>query len=185
MTDLASPAVMVSSRSAENRRDIGIKRRYAAERRFRAYGISAIAIGLFFLAVLLWSVVSKGYTAFQQTTITLPIEFSEKVIDPKNERATDPKRLQTVNYPVLVRDALVKQLGIDPKKRPLVKQASDMRQLGGETLFLSGTEMQLGRAEAIGDTAKVLSRYVDAIMSGVTIICRNNLSAFGGSRRLA
>ena len=39
-----------------------------------------------------------------------------------------------------------------------------MRQLGGETLFLSGTEMQLGRAETIGDTAKVLSRYVDAIM---------------------
>jgi ornithine carbamoyltransferase len=43
-----------------------------------------------------------------------------------------------------------------------------MRQLGGETLFLSGTEMQLGRAETIGDTAKVLSRYVDAIMIRTT-----------------
>ena len=39
-----------------------------------------------------------------------------------------------------------------------------MRQLGGETLLLRGEEMQLGRGETIGDTARVLSRYVDAIM---------------------
>ncbi|MDK1384234.1 phosphate ABC transporter permease PstA [Sinorhizobium sp. 8-89] len=126
MTDLASPTVRVSTRPAETRRDIGIKRRYAAERRFRAYGISAIVLGLFFLAVLVTTVVSKGYTAFLQTTITLPIEFSEKVIDPKNERATDAKQLMTANYPLLVRDALVKQLGLDATKRPLVKQATDM-----------------------------------------------------------
>ncbi len=126
MTEFASPTARVSTRPAASRRDIGIKRRYAAERRFRAFGFGAIAIGLFFLAVLLWSVVSKGYTAFQQTTITLPIEFSEKVIDPKNERATDPKQLFTANYPLLVREALVKQLGLDPAKRPLVKQATDM-----------------------------------------------------------
>jgi ornithine carbamoyltransferase len=43
-----------------------------------------------------------------------------------------------------------------------------MRQLGGETLVLSGTDMQLGRAETIADTAKVLSRYVDAIMIRTT-----------------
>ena len=108
------------------RRDIGIKRRYAAERRFRAYGVAAILIGLFFLFVLLWTVVSKGYTAFQQTTITLPIEFSEKVIDPKNERAANPAKLMSANYPLLVRDALVKVLGIDPANRAEVKKATDM-----------------------------------------------------------
>jgi ornithine carbamoyltransferase len=39
-----------------------------------------------------------------------------------------------------------------------------MRQLGGSTIVLSGKEMQLGRGETVADTARVLSRYVDAIM---------------------
>ena len=39
-----------------------------------------------------------------------------------------------------------------------------MRELGGETLMLTGAEMQLGRGETIADTARVLSRYVDAMM---------------------
>ena len=39
-----------------------------------------------------------------------------------------------------------------------------MRELGGETIMLTGAEMQLGRGETIGDTARVLSRYVDAIV---------------------
>ena len=55
-----------------------------------------------------------------------------------------------------------------PSTRTRVSFDVGMRQLGGETLFLSGTEMQLGRAETIGDTAKVLSRYVDAIMIRTT-----------------
>jgi ornithine carbamoyltransferase len=39
-----------------------------------------------------------------------------------------------------------------------------MRQLGGESITLIGQDMQLGRGETIADTARVLSRYVDAIM---------------------
>ena len=39
-----------------------------------------------------------------------------------------------------------------------------MRQLGGETIVMDGGSMQLGRGETIADTARVLSRYVDAIM---------------------
>ncbi|MCA0256366.1 MAG: ornithine carbamoyltransferase [Proteobacteria bacterium] len=55
-----------------------------------------------------------------------------------------------------------------PSTRTRVSFDVGMRQLGGETLFLSGTEMQLGRAETIADTARVLSRYVDAIMIRTT-----------------
>jgi ornithine carbamoyltransferase len=43
-----------------------------------------------------------------------------------------------------------------------------MRQLGGQTIVLSNTEMQLGRGETVADTARVLSRYVDAIMIRTT-----------------
>jgi ornithine carbamoyltransferase len=39
-----------------------------------------------------------------------------------------------------------------------------MRQLGGGALMLTGSEMQLAREETIADTARVLSRYVDAVM---------------------
>ena len=39
-----------------------------------------------------------------------------------------------------------------------------MRQLGGETIMMSGQELQLAREETISDTARVLSRYVDAVM---------------------
>ncbi len=39
-----------------------------------------------------------------------------------------------------------------------------MRQLGGTTLMLTGNEMQLAREETIADTARVISRYVDAVM---------------------
>ncbi|MCJ2057891.1 ornithine carbamoyltransferase [Methylobacterium sp. J-048] len=51
-----------------------------------------------------------------------------------------------------------------PSTRTRVSFDVAMRELGGETLMLTGSEMQLGRGETIGDTAKVLSRFVDAIM---------------------
>lgn len=55
-----------------------------------------------------------------------------------------------------------------PSTRTRVSFDVGMRQLGGETIFLSGSEMQLGRSETIADTAKVLSRYVDIIMIRTT-----------------
>src|SRR5215469_15995895 len=39
-----------------------------------------------------------------------------------------------------------------------------MRQLGGGAIMMTGSEMQLAREETIADTARVLSRYVDAVM---------------------
>jgi len=51
-----------------------------------------------------------------------------------------------------------------PSTRTRVSFDVGVRQLGGETMVLSGTDMQLGHGETIADTARVLSRYVDLIM---------------------
>jgi ornithine carbamoyltransferase len=51
-----------------------------------------------------------------------------------------------------------------PSTRTRVSFDVGMRQLGGESILLTGQEMQLGRGETIADTARVLSRYVDVIM---------------------
>lgn len=51
-----------------------------------------------------------------------------------------------------------------PSTRTRVSFDVGVRQMGGETLVLTGSEMQLGHGETIADTAQVLSRYVDLIM---------------------
>ena len=51
-----------------------------------------------------------------------------------------------------------------PSTRTRVSFDVGVRQMGGETMVLSGSDMQLGHGETIADTARVLSRYVDLIM---------------------
>ena len=51
-----------------------------------------------------------------------------------------------------------------PSTRTRVSFDLGVRQMGGQTMVLSGSEMQLGHGETIADTARVLSRYVDMIM---------------------
>ena len=51
-----------------------------------------------------------------------------------------------------------------PSTRTRISFDVGVRQMGGQTMVLSGADMQLGHGETIGDTARVLSRYVDLIM---------------------
>jgi ornithine carbamoyltransferase len=51
-----------------------------------------------------------------------------------------------------------------PSTRTRVSFDVGVRQMGGQTLVLTGSEMQLGQGESVADTARVLSRYVDLIM---------------------
>ncbi|KRA96801.1 ornithine carbamoyltransferase [Devosia sp. Root685] len=73
-------------------------------------------------------------------------------------------RLRDGDRPQLLKDKVLAMIFERQSTRTRVSFDVGMRQLGGETIMLSGQEMQLSREETLSDTAKVLSRYVDAIM---------------------
>ncbi|WP_336278829.1 phosphate ABC transporter permease PstA [Bartonella sp. CB175] len=135
-----------------NRRNIGLKRRYWAERRFRAYGLIAIFIGLFFLFSLFWSVISQGYPAFFQSKMTLSVYLDEEVIDPSGQRKINPQVLITANYPLLVRNALVKRLDLDKNDQTLLR---DVNRMFSSSVRVQLREMVTKNPKLIGTTQKV------------------------------
>ncbi|MDB5621512.1 MAG: argF [Devosia sp.] len=74
------------------------------------------------------------------------------------------ERLKQGDRPQLLKDKVLAMIFERQSTRTRVSFDVGMRQLGGETLMLSGQEMQLSREETLQDTARVMSRYVDAIM---------------------
>ena len=91
--------------------DARTKRRNAAEKRFKTYGLGAIVIAMVALVVLLTSVVVNGSGAFRQTYITLDIPLPEDRLDKSGVR--DPEvmaKVTTIGYAPVLRDALVQTI---------------------------------------------------------------------------
>jgi len=80
----------------------------------------------------------------------------------KTARAGLPKLTPDAEQPLANR--IVALIFEKPSTRTRISFDVGIRQMGGETMVLSGAEMQLGHGETVADTARVLSRYVDAIM---------------------
>ncbi len=99
-----APNMNGSPRNASEAVAKSLKRRYAAEKRFRAYGLVAIIFAALCLAILLVTIVGKGYSAFTQTMIRLDITLYPQDIDPDGTR--DPDVLSTANYQKLVKQAV-------------------------------------------------------------------------------
>ena len=85
-----------------------------------------------------------------------------KILDASRRMKSEPRRIRRGEGPLAGK--MLAMIFERPSTRTRVSFDVGMRELGGETLMLTGDEMQLGRGETIADTAKVLSRYVDAIM---------------------
>lgn len=80
----------------------------------------------------------------------------------KADRKGHPRGLPDAKAPLAGR--MVALIFQQPSTRTRASFEVGIRQLGGETMLISASDMQIGRGETISDTAKVLSRYVDAIM---------------------
>jgi phosphate transport system permease protein len=120
MTDISAraPAGIDSTASQRAR----IARRYAAERRFRLYGILAILVTAVFLVVLFADIFSKGLPAFIEHRLQLTISADAATIDPENSR--DPAKIRGGDFNGLIRSKLSELL-------PAVTTRADRRALNG------------------------------------------------------
>ncbi len=80
----------------------------------------------------------------------------------KSARDGKPKGSPDAEQPLAGR--VVALIFEKPSTRTRVSFDVGVRQMGGQTMVLSGADMQLGHGETIADTARVMSRYVDLIM---------------------
>jgi ornithine carbamoyltransferase len=87
-----------------------------------------------------------------------------RIVDMGHAMKKAGKRVPAKLKPPGIADAVLMLIFEKPSTRTRVSFDVAMRQLGGQTIALNHTDLQVGRGEPISDTAKVISRYVDAIM---------------------
>jgi ornithine carbamoyltransferase len=87
-----------------------------------------------------------------------------RILDAAHAMKAAGKRVPAKLKPKGIADAVLVLIFEKPSTRTRVSFDVAMRQLGGGTITLNNSDLQLGRGESIADTARVLSRYADAIM---------------------
>lgn len=117
MSDIAQVRRIDLSSSETSAR---LRRRHAAERRFRAYGVVAIALSIAFLLILFTTIASNAYTALVQTHIRLKVDFDARRIDPHG--TGDPEVILAGDFGGIVKSALRERF-------PDVKGRRDRRSL--------------------------------------------------------
>jgi len=94
----------------------------------------------------------------------IPAATLRRIIDMGHAMKKAGKRVPAKLKPAGIADAVLMLIFEKPSTRTRVSFDLAMRQLGGQSLALNQADLQVGRGEPMSDTARVLSRYVDAIM---------------------
>jgi phosphate transport system permease protein len=100
-----------------------LRRRYAAERRFKAYGVAAIGVALLMLGILFGTIIANGWSAFRQTHVQMEVLVDAAEIDPDGNR--DPKALSRGDYEKLIKFSL-REMFPDVKKRKEKRELYDL-----------------------------------------------------------
>lgn len=165
MTDMTDPARRHGSLLEKDNRT---RRRNAAERRFRSYGLTAIGIGLLMLITLVTTIVSNGSGAFRQTFITMDVELLEAKLDKSGTRDIEAiKKVSTFGYTPLINaafEALVAKEGIQTDLSP-----KDMGRLLSKDAAAQLRNFVLANPDLIGDTISfrfLANSRVDGYMKG-------------------
>ena len=151
--DTALNEVELKSRRTIEIVNQGLKKRKAAERRFRFYGKLAIFMGMLFLVVLFISIAGNGYTAFLQTFVKLNVYIDPQEVDPQGNR--DLEVLSGADYGGLVKSTLRDMF-------PEIKSRRDKKAL--YSLVSNGASFEIRRRvmEDPGLIGQTLSLWVPA-----------------------
>jgi phosphate transport system permease protein len=149
--------------------DARTTRRNRAERRFRAYGLAAIVIGLLFLALLLGTILRNGVPAFTQSFITLEVELVESKLDKNGNRDPDEMaKVSTFGYAPLLDAALEAALAGQGIDNPFAKP-KELRPLLSASAAAQVRDFVLAHPERVGDTVRfrlLTSSRVDGYLKG-------------------
>jgi phosphate transport system permease protein len=149
--------------------DHRVRRRNAAEARFRAYGIAAVAIGLVFLVLLLVAIFRNGLPAFTQTFVNVQIELREAKLDKNGNRDLEEiKKVSTFGYKPLIVDGVVATLTANGIDNPLAKE-KDLAKMISASAPAQVRDFVLANPDRIGETVEfrlLASSRVDGYMKG-------------------
>ncbi|WP_067339589.1 phosphate ABC transporter permease PstA [Stappia indica] len=138
------------------------RRRNAAERRFKIYGIVAILIGLFFLVALLYAIFSNGLTAFNQTFVSVPVTLEKSAVE-----QAEASIVKTSRYNAMIDEALAAELGragIATEMKP-----ADLRKMLSSGAAAQVRSFVLANPGRIGETVTfdlLASSRVDGYLKG-------------------
>ncbi len=163
MSEQSASGALKPGQKNRQRVEAGLRRRYRAEARFRAYGIAAVALGLSFVAMLFVSIVSTGWTIFRQAYVLLEISYDADTFDP--EGTGDPEVIGSGDFSAPIK-ASMRELFPDVEAR------AERRMLYG--LVSDGAQFELRKRlmagpEAVGsrETLWVLADdRVDQLLKG-------------------
>jgi phosphate transport system permease protein len=122
-----------SAAETQERVRAGLARRYRAEKRFRAYGMAAIAVGVAFVIFLFGTVFAQGLSVLRQAYVQVEVFYDPEVIDPAGNR--DPDDLVVADYQALVRESLRVRF-------PAVEGRPALRELYGIVSSAAAVELQ-------------------------------------------